>query len=695
MTQLGALVLTLALQTTLVSVLACGLIVCVRRRAGAALTVLTTLSALLPIMAAATFLRLPVPALPAVDASIETSEPPSRPADRATTTPAPRTALPLRELVRWLPRPEALPRSAPSSSSVLALLAVAYLGVLGLGLCRLIIGLRALIVLRRRSQHLSDPAVRADMDYCRARLGMRLPVALRECTEPGLTAVVGWWKPVVLLPPEWRSWQAEDRRAALAHELAHVAGRHYLVTLVARCGAILHAYHPLVCWLCHRLRWEQEVAADARAIEILGRRPYLCALARIALMRRPHGSFARVFHAPAMDGGALSRRIAMIRNGVARRSLSRIARWCLVAALVTGVAVAQLLRSPQAPAEPAPAPPAPYDFRYVGIDDPDGVEVVVCAFRPAEVLTQPGMEVVRKLSDTYVGPLAGKPDLRLPDALRAENFEQVVAGLVVGSKKSEKAADRMMLGLTTVMLRLKVEFDWLGFVKDLGGTVTECRAEGQTYYRIADKLPVLGLYPICFVVPDSKTLVLWLKQGEGMEREFAGRVARARDRITRPGREAILAAPVVLLLGAPSELVQSLAEAEQDDSAAAKILHVAGFLGIGIEVGQKQRIKILAETENAEAAAMLAQAVRRDCDALRGPLEEALKMVYGEARLTQTGVVRTGDARLQFAWHRLASDLLRSAEFQREGANLRCAGDSSVSLRELIESLRQTVFAAD
>jgi hypothetical protein len=63
--------------------------------------------------------------------------------------------------------------------------------------------------------------------------------------------------------------------------------------------------------------------------------------------------------------------------------------------------------------------------------------------------------------------------------------------------------------------------------------------------------------------------------------------------------------------------------------------------------------------------------------------------------LTQTGVVRTGDARLQFAWHRLASDLLRIAEFQREGANLRCAGDSSVSLRELIESLRQTVFAAD
>ena len=118
-------------------------------------------------------------------------------------------------------------------------------------------------------------ALSALLEELRGRLGCRRRVEVRETPDLTTPATAGWRRPVVLLPEDWRSWDGHERRAVLAHELAHVCRDDYLTGLVARLALALHFYHPLVHWLAARLRLEQELAADALGARFAGGRTSL------------------------------------------------------------------------------------------------------------------------------------------------------------------------------------------------------------------------------------------------------------------------------------------------------------------------------------------------------------------------------------------------------------------------------------
>ena len=80
-----------------------------------------------------------------------------------------------------------------------------------------------------------------------------------------MPATVGWRRPTLLLPADWRDWGETDRRAVVAHELAHVRRGDYVAGVWAQFCVAFHFYQPLVHWLTARLRLEQELAADAWA----------------------------------------------------------------------------------------------------------------------------------------------------------------------------------------------------------------------------------------------------------------------------------------------------------------------------------------------------------------------------------------------------------------------------------------------
>src|SRR5207247_10805775 len=102
--------------------------------------------------------------------------------------------------------------------------------------------------------------------------------------DVGTAAMVGWRRPVILVADDWPAWAADELRAVLAHELAHVRRRDYPAALFASVCRTLHFYHPLVAWLAGRLRVHPELAADATAAGAVGgRAAYLVALARMAL----------------------------------------------------------------------------------------------------------------------------------------------------------------------------------------------------------------------------------------------------------------------------------------------------------------------------------------------------------------------------------------------------------------------------
>jgi len=141
------------------------------------------------------------------------------------------------------------------------------------------------------------------------------------------SAAVGWRRPTILLSTGWTKWTRHERRAVLAHEIAHIRHNDFLACLCGQLGLALHFYHPLVHWLMGRLRLEQELAADWAAVTILGgRREYLRAIARLALHQqdRPLAWPARSF-LPTRT--TFLRRIAMLRDagvGPERRTLRQV-----------------------------------------------------------------------------------------------------------------------------------------------------------------------------------------------------------------------------------------------------------------------------------------------------------------------------------------------------------------------------------
>jgi cell division protein FtsI (penicillin-binding protein 3) len=110
---------------------------------------------------------------------------------------------------------------------------------------------------------LASANVRARRLVSRATL---LEPSLGTSHEVATPVVVGWFHPVVLLPPAAGAWSNERRRAVLLHERAHVQARDGLALLAAQLCAALYWFLPL-SWLALReLRRECELAADETAL---------------------------------------------------------------------------------------------------------------------------------------------------------------------------------------------------------------------------------------------------------------------------------------------------------------------------------------------------------------------------------------------------------------------------------------------
>jgi hypothetical protein len=203
---------------------------------------------------------------------------------------------------------------APSPRAWADWLALGVFGSALLGFARLGLGLLAVKRLRARSCPVADPAVLEEVDLLRAELSCTRRIAVRESSELETPATLGWRRPLVLLPFDWRDWSRSELRAVLAHELAHVVRGDFLAGLIAQLCVALHFYHPLAHWLAKRLRLEQELAADAWGAAVSGGSPnYLMTLAHMALKREDRG-LAGPARAFLPSRGTLVTRIEMLRN---------------------------------------------------------------------------------------------------------------------------------------------------------------------------------------------------------------------------------------------------------------------------------------------------------------------------------------------------------------------------------------------
>ncbi len=94
-------------------------------------------------------------------------------------------------------------------------------------------------------------------------------VRLYESALVNVPAVIGWLKPVILLPASTLSGLSmEQLELILAHELAHIRRSDYLVNILQKVAETLLFYHPAIWWVSGVIRQEREHCCDDLAMQI-------------------------------------------------------------------------------------------------------------------------------------------------------------------------------------------------------------------------------------------------------------------------------------------------------------------------------------------------------------------------------------------------------------------------------------------
>jgi beta-lactamase regulating signal transducer with metallopeptidase domain len=185
---------------------------------------------------------------------------------------------------------------------------LALVWVLGVALfsARLIGGWRVATRMRRVAVAPAPAEWRQALDGLMARMKVSAPVRLLASSLAPAPMVLGWLRPVILAPVGMLTGlPAEQVRALLAHELAHILRRDYLVNILQSVVEAALFYHPAVWWISERIRVEREACCDDMAVEATGDPVvYASALADLDSRRR-----ARLRLATAANGGSLVSRI--------------------------------------------------------------------------------------------------------------------------------------------------------------------------------------------------------------------------------------------------------------------------------------------------------------------------------------------------------------------------------------------------
>jgi len=142
-------------------------------------------------------------------------------------------------------------------------------------------------------------------DRLRQSLGVAFPVRLLCSTSATVPMVIGWLKPVVLVPAGLLTGlSTEQLEALLAHELAHIRRHDYLVNLLQNAVETLLFYHPAVWWVSGQIRKEREHCCDDLAAACGGALEYARALTALAELRQSSPALGL-----AANGGSLLSRI--------------------------------------------------------------------------------------------------------------------------------------------------------------------------------------------------------------------------------------------------------------------------------------------------------------------------------------------------------------------------------------------------
>lgn len=163
----------------------------------------------------------------------------------------------------------------------------------------------------------SKPATKRIMlcaDAIRHKLGVKPRVRIRLCNENYGPAVIGLIRPIIFLPANFlHNYSAEERRLALAHEIAHIARGDMAATLAALAFQAVQWPNPLVHFAFRLFRTDQEAACDAYVLSHFQPDPQAAGDYASAILKSAAGADA----SPAFGltlGHPVKERLMLLRN---------------------------------------------------------------------------------------------------------------------------------------------------------------------------------------------------------------------------------------------------------------------------------------------------------------------------------------------------------------------------------------------
>jgi len=142
----------------------------------------------------------------------------------------------------------------------------------------------------------------------KAKMNINRPVKLVQSCLARVPMVIGYIKPVVLIPLGALSGIPRDQmEAIIAHELAHIRRNDFLVNIFQSIIESIFFYHPAVWWISGTIRKEREHCCDdlavsvceesvvyAKALANLQERSYATPFYAVALAKRRYSLLSRI-----------------------------------------------------------------------------------------------------------------------------------------------------------------------------------------------------------------------------------------------------------------------------------------------------------------------------------------------------------------------------------------------------------------
>lgn len=472
--------------------------------------------------------------------------------------------------------------------------------------------------LRRESIALSD----AWLERCRdlhARLPTVLPVAFRQSRQIAGPMVVGWLRPVVLIPASaFLRLPAEQLEAVILHELAHVRRLDAFANLFQGVVETLLFYHPAVWWVGRRIRIEREHCCDDLAVAVSGD---VASFVR-ALMSIDQPSFSPDM-ALAAGGGSIrdrAARLLRLEEDAARPALPRLAALVLLmAALGLSIYGARVEASPD---PTVPVAPRPQPVTRLGpVTSALNAETIIVAARPSPTSAPAPAEF-----SVVPQPLPPAPEIRerapwvSPSAeatRRIATLDRMIASNreILDSSRELLAASKAALASPSAPMTEieradhQVNIDWLPGAIDLADRLLGLRLENRAAVVQAESARQDLIAGRAFRADVARTDAYWAEMDKktlALANERLGYLMRMAD-------------------------ARKAATGEDVGSAARASLMAGGALRLAAGETREAGAAYAEARQQAEDGTLAPEAVGQAADALRGAQRALVNRVEGAA----------------------------------------------------------------